>query len=347
MRKTESAARRQITRIAKWVTEDEVPILMATSPVQGAFLAPLLARAKHINPRSFQALSDDAMEMAFGNPSTRLIKRWVDVLSAVKGNGRGARMSHPGAHMATKFKHMLNPSGEFVAWEATPMLEAGGMVAHQAINEVRARIHFLFERRVNYHPWIAPSWMSMAGDDAGALFGGGHWAIWPNKRFVLLADSPKKYHFNNQTRLHNERGAAAVFRDGWSIYCLGGIIVPKQFILEKGYLTAGRIDGLRNNEQRRVLIEMLGYEKYMKDTGAFKLHSDKDTLGHQRILWRLNGMQGLLTNVLEVFNSTPEPDGTHKKYFLTVPHGIWNCTQAMQWMHDASLRMELDFRLET
>jgi hypothetical protein len=35
--------------------------------------------------------------------------------------------------------------------------------------------------------------------------------------------------------------------------------------------------------------------------------------------------------VVKVLNGTPEPDGTRKLYFLTVPPGTKTCKEAIAW----------------
>ncbi|MGD9682676.1 MAG: DUF6745 domain-containing protein [Candidatus Obscuribacterales bacterium] len=81
-----------------------------------------------------------------------------------------------------------------------------------------------------------------------------------------------------------------------------------------------------NVESRRVMIERYGHERYLKDSGAFLI--DSDALGK---LYRkeISGDEPLV--MVEVINSTPEPDGTTRTYFLRVPPTIETAREAVAW----------------
>lgn len=86
------------------------------------------------------------------------------------------------------------------------------------------------------------------------------------------------------------------------------------------------IEAEPNVEVRRVLIERFGLENYLSTGNLIKVH--QDDCG---ILYRMNlqGDEPML--VVRVINSTPEPDGTRKNYFLRVPPNMVRARQAVAW----------------
>lgn len=63
-----------------------------------------------------------------------------------------------------------------------------------------------------------------------------------------------------------------------------------------------------------MTLEHYGYDRYLEESGAESVHRDETG-----VLWRiaLDGDEPVV--MVEVVNSTPEPDGTHRAYWLRVP----------------------------
>jgi len=116
------------------------------------------------------------------------------------------------------------------------------------------------------------------------------------------------------------------YADNWGFYAWHGVIVPDDVIELKEPITIERIAAERNVEVRRVLIERFGLDDYLKSGKVIKIHQDKTG-----ILWRmdLEGDEPIM--VVQVINSTPEPDGIYKEYFLRVPPDIVRAKQAVAW----------------
>src|SRR5207248_1377146 len=106
-------------------------------------------------------------------------------------------------------------------------------------------------------------------------------------------------------------GPAYESRDGWGVYSWHGVTVPREVIVEPKSITVGGIEKETNAEIRRVMVERYGAAKYLADSGA-KLVS-KDEMGE---LYRkeIAGDEPLV--MVKVRNSTPEPDGSVKDYWL-------------------------------
>jgi hypothetical protein len=82
----------------------------------------------------------------------------------------------------------------------------------------------------------------------------------------------------------------------------------------------------RNVELKRMLIEAYGMEKFIRDSRARVV--DQDRFG---TLYRCEMMHDEPLCMVEVINSTPEPDGTFHRYFLRVPPAITTARAAVAW----------------
>lgn len=108
----------------------------------------------------------------------------------------------------------------------------------------------------------------------------------------------------------------------------------------------------RNQEVRRALLEIYGFEKFMQDVGAEVVA--KDVYG-ELIQWEQRGevvrnhdfsATGIVNlgpstfthtlildrvRAVRVLNSSPEPDGTYRTYILRVPAWIERPRQGIAW----------------
>ena len=90
--------------------------------------------------------------------------------------------------------------------------------------------------------------------------------------------------------------------------------------------TLASIDCESNVDVRRVLIERYGVENYLLDSGAEIRHYDQcGTL----YVTELPNDENIA--MVRVTNSTPEPDGQFRTYFLRVPPNITTAREAVAW----------------
>lgn len=150
-------------------------------------------------------------------------------------------------------------------------------------------------------------------------------------------------HPNDPNMFHNENGPTcrlyAVTKDGTPIkddfldlYHIRGIEVDKRIVLNPETITVEEIDREANQEIKAVLLERMGITKYISNSKNLEiLHTDKDEHGLERMLIRkeLAGYEDPVMGVL-VTNTTPEPDGSHNKYFL------W-CVEGLKPIHDPGI----------
>jgi hypothetical protein len=149
---------------------------------------------------------------------------------------------------------------------------------------------------------------------------------WPYERVAILTERPTALHRDNIGRLHHGEGPALSYPDGWAVYAWRGMPIPPAVAAELASLTVPRIQAEENAEIRRVMLEFFGFDRYLRESEAKRLHSDECGT-----LWRVDlpGDEPLV--MVEVVNSTPEPDGTSRTYFLRVPPDIRTARAGVAW----------------
>jgi len=158
---------------------------------------------------------------------------------------------------------------------------------------------------------------------------------WPHKDFVMVCERPTVIHRElanpavtrgwGSHRLHCANGPAIAWSDGWGVYSIHGVQIPfaKRHIVEAPErITVAEIEAETNSEIRRVMIDRYGAARYVSDSGATVVHQ----LPADHPLPGLRTARVLRKEVpddepivyVDLLNSTPEPDGTTKRYMLRV-----------------------------
>ncbi len=148
-----------------------------------------------------------------------------------------------------------------------------------------------------------------------------------------MSERPAAIEINPEGRPHCETGPAIAFRDGWRLYYYRGMAVPEAIIEQRDSMKISQIDRQRNLELRRVMIELYGRARYIADSGAVEIHRDR--FG---VLYKKAQRDDHPIVMVKVINSTPEPDGSRKEYFLRVPPHMESARQAVAW----TFRMDKD-----
>jgi hypothetical protein len=152
---------------------------------------------------------------------------------------------------------------------------------------------------------------------------------WPYENVALLTPRPAAIHRDNLGRLHHDDGPALSFVDGWGLHAWRGMPLPPDVVAELEHLTVERIQAEENAEVRRVMLEHFGFDRYLKESKATEV--GRDECG---ILWRIRFPNDEPLVMVEVVNSTAEPDGTFRTYFLRVPPDLTSARQAVAWTFD-------------
>jgi len=146
------------------------------------------------------------------------------------------------------------------------------------------------------------------------------------EKLCMACEAPVRVELNERNQLHNAHGPAMEFRDGCRVYAWNGVVVPAVAIEATRNITVEQIDKQENLEVRRILIQQYGLDKYLEDSGAVEI--DADEFG---VLYKKTLPNDEPVVVVRVLNPTPEPDGTHKFYFLRVPPHIATARAAVAW----------------
>jgi hypothetical protein len=150
--------------------------------------------------------------------------------------------------------------------------------------------------------------------------------FFPFENFVIVTDRPTQINLDDDGRLHNEDGFAIQYRDKWGFCCWHGVRVDNYVIFEPEKITIEDIEGEENVEVRRVKIEKYGEQRYLEDSGSEVLMEDEyGVLLHKEI------PDDEDIRMVKVLNSTPEPDGTIKTYFLRVPPETRTARAGIAW----------------
>lgn len=167
------------------------------------------------------------------------------------------------------------------------------------------------------------------------------WAI-PYEEVAICAERHDRIKFDDSHRPHSLDGPAISYPEGYQIYALNGIRVPRKLVMDPQSITAQEVIEEDNQEVRSLMLEQMGMDKFLKDVEAEVVDSDPEygTLYKFEFQdpsnmseWQRIGNQ---IRVVQVKNSTPEPDGTCKDYFLMIPPDdiqpeIKTAQQAVAW----------------
>ncbi len=91
----------------------------------------------------------------------------------------------------------------------------------------------------------------------------------PYKDIVFISDNPTVLNINQSGRLHADQMPAMQYSDGYSLFYLNGIKMPKEIVLSEAYqLDAHLILKEKNVEIRRELLRKIGIERICADLNA-------------------------------------------------------------------------------
>ncbi|GAA5021510.1 DUF6745 domain-containing protein [Streptomyces siamensis] len=175
-------------------------------------------------------------------------------------------------------------------------------------------------------PWLAafPATDGPLHALAAICRSAGWW--WPFARVAVLSERPVALHRDEAGRLDHGDGPALAYPDGFALHAWRGMPVPADFLAELPTLTPERIRSEENAELRRVMLEYYGYDRYLADSGARPVHQDETGT-----LWRIDLADDEPVVMVEVLNSTPEPDGTRRTYWLRVPPSTRTAKAGVAW----------------
>jgi len=138
--------------------------------------------------------------------------------------------------------------------------------------------------------------------------------IYPGKNICIASERHSILNRDEEGRLHSLTEPAVGYPDGWNIYAVHGVRVPEYIIMNPESITIDKIKEENNAEIRRIMVDKIGFQRYIEESGLKSIH--KDEYGE---LYKSELEDDEPLVVVKVINSTAEPDGTFKEYFLRVP----------------------------
>jgi hypothetical protein len=174
------------------------------------------------------------------------------------------------------------------------------------------------------------AWLAALGGEpeleslAAVARSAGWW--WPYAEVALMTERPVVQEQDEAGRLHSAAGAALAYPDGFALHAWRGMPVPAELFERLTAVTPMEIRAERNAELRRVMLEYYGYDRYLADSGAQPVHRDETG-----VLWRIELERDEPAVMVEVINATPEPDGTHRVYWLRVPPMTRTAREGVAW----------------
>jgi hypothetical protein len=164
---------------------------------------------------------------------------------------------------------------------------------------------------------------------------------WPFRHVAVLGERPAQARWDAAGRLHADGAPAVCYPDGFAVWAWHGVRVPRLVIERPQRLTVGSILQEPNVEARRVMVERYGAGRFLHEAGATREHVDD-----WGTLWRLDLADEEPLVMVEVINSTPEPDGSFTTYWLRVPPTVATARGAVAWTF-AMDRDDYDPRVQT
>jgi hypothetical protein len=159
---------------------------------------------------------------------------------------------------------------------------------------------------------------------------------WFYPEIAIISDRPALMQFDETGRLHADTGPAVDYPDGFAVYALHGVPIARWIFEQPSKITATDVESEPNAEVRRVMVERMGPERYLSLSGAVPVSRDETgTLWRRSFIDRRSGASRDWCFV-EVVNGTPEPDGSHRHYFLRVPPVMRRARDAVAWTYGLS-----------
>ena len=166
------------------------------------------------------------------------------------------------------------------------------------------------------------------------------WAL-PHKNICWVSERHNILTRDDRGRLHSLSGPACAYPDGWAIYAFHGVRVP-QFVIERPReISVATIEKEANAEIRRVMIERYKHGEGVHGGAAYIVDAGGKRLDHDErfgTLWHRDVKDDEPIRMIEVINSTREPTGEFKRYWLRVPPTVNTAHEAVAWSFGKTIK---------
>jgi len=139
---------------------------------------------------------------------------------------------------------------------------------------------------------------------------------------------PNKVNIDDRKRIHSESECAVSWKDGYEVFAWHGIIISKNWILNKSKITKKTIINEENAEKRRCLQEILGTKKYAELLNIEIIDKDIDQFKYPIELYRTKEKDSLIDEFIYFLHVICP--STQREYYLCIPEckNVW---EAKSW----------------
>jgi hypothetical protein len=164
-------------------------------------------------------------------------------------------------------------------------------------------------------------------------------ACWwqPRNGVALMCNRAAELNLDGQGRMHNDAGPAMRFRDGYSVWSIGGVLIDEQVVMKGDSQTVDQIRKEQNEEVKRIRIErfaglstpsQMGWRRYLAAVEAKPIdRRENDIDGTNEALFRTPDNMVIFLGACR---------STGRIYALEQPQEIRTCEQAQNWMRSGS-----------
>lgn len=154
--------------------------------------------------------------------------------------------------------------------------------------------------------------------------------IWLYHEICVACERHTVLHLDDENpgRLHCEDGPALAFPDGWSLYAIHGVRVPKQVIMAPETLTTDQIREESNAEVRRIMRERYGDVKYLRDIGATVIDTDARDVSVVDICEGRATSRALVEDDEGTRFLIGKDGSSERVYVIRVPNNVTTCREA-------------------
>ena len=144
---------------------------------------------------------------------------------------------------------------------------------------------------------------------------------------ALLVPVPRYHGTDERGRMHRLDGPTISWADGTAAHHVHGVRVARHVIEEPSRITSREAQAQPNLEVRRIMIERMGFGRFLGEVGATVIDHDTDGRGMPRMLVHWTPDRWSET---EAYVEVTCPSTGHV-YHLRVPPTIRKCAEAVAW----------------
>lgn len=274
----ETAARSYGERLMKWLRRDYLATIISDGPIAACNSLYML--------NVLEARMDNRVpDLVFDQTRSQINRHVIDpievqTIDQISGDVRGMIWNHIGSHrqrnVSLQVERWLKEQCELRLWK---------QVKDQIWDQVKDRAwDRILEQDGTVFPYLSGQWMSnyvvlhryyreVLQLDLPSIwqiedqihFGG----VFPLSKFVVIFPRPEFIHRNSSGLLHCDNGPALRYADGFSLFCLNGVLVPEWLVSK----SATNIDPrefakIENAEVRREFVRKVGIERIAQSCEA-------------------------------------------------------------------------------